>query len=759
MSYKDITQTVSAHTDHGTVIVHDNLALIPYGDGQHYEYLSNVQIWDKVDDDIRSHVQSYQSNAKALSLKDSGISTFHFSEKQHIEIFLKTNNEKVSIDALPVHQTPSGFRAFVRTKFNHGSYLAIANDDGKNVVLNVFRDDGTYVPIPPSVATDHKTLDRFDYIDVSNVPLDNCPVVSDKFSEMLSSVPVYHVPRSLPSEMLSNIIFALCQSVTNRAAVLRIGSCLRNICGIEPSFVRALWSELLHRTNVEISLEDVRPGKSDATSMLLHWVWLHNTNIHANILRRFGLKRNMFNPDDETKYFDKESFANETKTIYDVTTWINRSIAYIVEGGDGFWITKNFDEHGNMYIKRVRDLSKDLKQSYSFVCDSLDYSMNKITVYKLYDIVKAYRSCVAFEKLSFLPHSGKTTASSLCRDHFNTFVEYPVKYNPSWQVDLTLLEPLFYHIRHVLANNDDLSFEYIVRWMAHIIQKPQERTGVCLTFTSAQGTGKGIWWEWFGERIIGKNQYLLLDSIDVLFQRFNSEQEGKLLTILDEAQLYSVQHKNNDRFKSVLTERTLRVEPKGLPVYTVTNYNNFVMLTNHELPTRIDISDRRHACFQVSTCYMRDKAYFDRLARLQNRPDVIENFYHFLEDLPINDFRPQYCIPETRLKKDLRLASTSTPLLFLIDLVQGEYISSDMIPNNTPAFVPTQHMYMLYKDWVEATAYKPDNKIQFSRAISNNLLLEPVISRNSGTPARGYITSIKQLKDAIQTHIGCNVFE
>jgi hypothetical protein len=77
----------------------------------------------------------------------------------------------------------------------------------------VFRDDGTYVP---SVATDHRTRDRFDYIDVSNVPLDNCPVVSDKLSEMLSSVPVYHIP---PSEMLSNIIFALCQSVTNKDAV------------------------------------------------------------------------------------------------------------------------------------------------------------------------------------------------------------------------------------------------------------------------------------------------------------------------------------------------------------------------------------------------------------------------------------------------------------------------------------------------------------------------------------------------------------
>jgi hypothetical protein len=145
-----------------------------------------------------------------------------------------------------------------------------------------------------------------------------------------------------------------------------------------------------------------------------------------------------------------------------VTTAISKSIAYIVEGGDGLAITKDFDEHGNMYIKRVRDFSKDLKQSYSFVCDYLDSSINKIIRHcqSLSKLCWNYRSYLILAKLA-----AKTTLI-----HLSCQVQ-PIMASRSYLIGAIVLP------YNVLANNNNHSFEYIVRWMAHIIAKPQERTG------------------------------------------------------------------------------------------------------------------------------------------------------------------------------------------------------------------------------------------------------------------------------------------
>ncbi len=54
-----------------------------------------------------------------------------------------------------------------------------------------------------------------------------------------------------------------------------------------------------------------------------------------------------------------------------------------------------------------------------------------------------------------------------------------------------LLDPVVWHLRNVICNGNDEDFKYLLAWMAHIIQKPKEKSGVCLVLKSeTRGTGK-----------------------------------------------------------------------------------------------------------------------------------------------------------------------------------------------------------------------------------------------------------------------------
>ena len=767
--YKNVTDKVTARTNRNIVVALGDVVCISLGDGHQYEYIANMPIWNTVDDDMKLSVESYiaymhkkphynshiKHNAIAMSCCSSGISVLHFEDLTYFEILFNSSNasEMVSIDSFPVQKTPMGYYIFVRTQINHGVYHITAADKDNGIIIERSSDENVIIAKHPDQTTTSPTF----------ASISRAPHLPDSLAEYVHNAKERIAPRLLNCEFISSVIFALSRSIqdnSSTALLTRIGSILRGIPQdvVSSEFVQYLWSEICNRTTTHtMQWKDITPTKFDIDK-LLYSVWLYDKNAYQSIQDRFRLKRNTFDPANKSEYFDRTKIGNPSTTLGNVLTWINNTIAYIVSGGNGFWITKNFDEHGNMYIEQLRDISKDLKHSCAIIIDTYGSDELKPKIYKLSDMVHSYKNFISFRKLIFMPYSGKENIPTSSYNHFNSFVGYPINYNKDLVVDTDILHPLLYHLRHVLADGDVLSFEYIVRWMAHIIQKPRKRTGVCLTFTSVQGAGKGIWWEWFGQRIIGINQYLFLDSIETLFQRFNSEQEGKLFTILDEAQLYSVQRKNNDRFKSVLTESTLRIEPKGLPVYTISNYNNFVMLTNQDLPTKVDISDRRHACFQVSNRHKGNKGYFEQLIECQYQQKVVEHFYHFLENLPLEGFEPQSCIPETQLKKDLKMASMPTPILFLIDLVRGNLIESDSIPLREQQFITTDYMYNLYRSWNglnDGTAY--DSKIQFSRVISNNLRIDQTRKRIDNILCRGYNMSVELLSDAIERHIGIDV--
>lgn len=293
------------------------------------------------------------------------------------------------------------------------------------------------------------------------------------------------------------------------------------------------------------------------------------------------------------------------------------------------------------------------------------------------------------------------------KKYFNLYNNDKINYDENFKYNLNIIEPIIKHFK-ILCNNNENHSEYVLNWMAHIVQNPNEKTRVCLVFKSKQGAGKSSIWNWFGNNIIGKQWFLNInDAHYLLDNKFNGELLNKIFTVLDEAQTNGKYITGNERMKTRITEDYIRVEKKGQESYIVEDKNNYVLLTNNEFPVKVDNSDRRYFCIESSNELIKNKDYFKKYFKLLKNEEITKNFYYFLLNKDLSNFDIED-IPETTLKTDIRFDSSPNPIKFAIDIISdglkyennslNEIFSNEN--DNNVTFADTQKLYKCYKQFV-----------------------------------------------------------
>jgi hypothetical protein len=250
--------------------------------------------------------------------------------------------------------------------------------------------------------------------------------------------------------------------------------------------------------------------------------------------------------------------------------------------------------------------------------------------------------------------------------------------------------------------------------MAHVIQKPDVKTKVCLVFKGLQGSGKSSIWNWFGNMIVGQNWFLnVYDAHYLLDNRFNSELKNKCVTLIDEAQTNGKYITGAERFKTRITELKTRIEEKGIESYILDDYNNYILLTNNDFPVNVESSDRRYFCVETSNELIKNKNYFTKYFEILKDQEVAVNFYKYLLNINLKDFNTED-IPETEFKTNVRIDSAPNPIRFAIDIISNGLTCKDDkkdldymlegIKNGEDldkvTLADTQQLYKCYKQYV-----------------------------------------------------------
>ena len=291
-------------------------------------------------------------------------------------------------------------------------------------------------------------------------------------------------------------------------------------------------------------------------------------------------------------YYSKQDRAFDLETIfYDID-----SSAYCI-------LFKN----GNMLLKKKVDFLDyfriDLLENY---CNQLPFNVyNKLAKDNKYVLNSMKGRYITFD-----PTRGNGIFRKDGQEYYNLFKK--TKY-----MDLTSdkkMTPNDFKI--INANIDNLCPDPEIKrefmnWIGYHF-KTREKSRKAFVIYGGQGAGKNFFFKIL-EALYGKKQCYQASNTDIT-SKFNDVYENKLFVLFNEVNEksgFSSANEIKNIIKTLITEETIRIERKGLPVVTKPNTFNCLFASNEELPVLLESTDRR---FSVSRSA--DKKLDERLIEL-----------------------------------------------------------------------------------------------------------------------------------------------
>ncbi|MEB0056721.1 primase-helicase family protein [Variovorax sp. LG9.2] len=211
--------------------------------------------------------------------------------------------------------------------------------------------------------------------------------------------------------------------------------------------------------------------------------------------------------------------------------------------------------------------------------------------------------------------------------------------------DSGALQDIFGHLLENICNENVAYFEYLLKWLAHMMQKPAVRPKTGIAIIGSQGTGKGVFMDFLRVLLGGdRNCNTTASSTDT--KSFNFALANKVLVVFDEA-TFAGDRSQSDFMKKLVTEPRLRVEQKGIDAFEVDNFAR-VLITSNNMHSAVpaSLADRRWLIMECKAGVpaAKLKALADKIGNNGEVPGAEPNyaswFKHHLMSLDISAFDP-----------------------------------------------------------------------------------------------------------------------
>ena len=319
----------------------------------------------------------------------------------------------------------------------------------------------------------------------------------------------------------------------------------------------------------------------------------------------------------------------------------------------------------------------------------------------------------------------------------------------------------------VICDEDLSLYFYLIHYLAHMLQRPEEKPSIAIVMLSRSGCGKGTFFQLLNA--IWSKSTLEVSDINQVVGTFNAALEKHFCICLDEA-LFKGDKASMERFKSMISEPTIRVEQKYQPSRTIESYHRFFAASNSDHFANIPIDDRRFVFIRVSNCRQQDLLYFDLIYKAINSPSIIAAFVYDLFAMDISNFNVRQR-PITKEHLNQRIQSLEGFERFWLEVLEtgkfrikstyGSIFDTDW---EDPIFIGTQSI-------IDSYSYYDKNANRFealqTQKISTSLTKicpsakNDRITNTSGKQERGYqlpsiFISRKEFEQAIKTPIRWN---
>ena len=373
--------------------------------------------------------------------------------------------------------------------------------------------------------------------------------------------------------------------------------------------------------------------------------------------------------DKEDKIRKQEDELNAHSTYYELLTIEEKIVynkcklefeKYFFKIEDDIIYCSDKDDKLNFY-----DFKKLVEYCIDKFNDVFIRKGNKLTTMPFIDVWRDDKDKRKYQSITFNPDlSDKNNEGK-----YNLFKGFkyaddkidPVIYNNSKFLQL---------LKHICVG--ELEYEYMLEWIAHIIQQPYKKTNVAIVlYSKIGGIGKNAIIDGIIRLLTGYTTKI--ESIDDICNKFNNNQANKLMIYGDEISARAAKY--SDRLKSIITRPELILEKKGFDSITLHDYTNWIFTTNNELAFKIEINSRRMFMINCTDKRYDKQEYIDYYAEIKDDNNINALFNYFL-NYKTNKFDIGVaCVPDTLYKKKLEYECYSPIIQFL-------YKNIDMLKDN-----------------------------------------------------------------------------
>jgi len=289
-------------------------------------------------------------------------------------------------------------------------------------------------------------------------------------------------------------------------------------------------------------------------------------------------------------------------------------------------------------------------------------------------------------------------------------------------------------LEHIRLISGDECYDYMIKWIAHMLQYPASIPGVCILIKTEQGLGKQFMFRIL-EAMIGKKYCVKTANHENIVGKFNNLAENKVLVCLDEMNM-TVSKVHEDSIKEMITESEFDINPKRISAYKARNFTHMLVFSNRDFPWKLDQGDRR--CLAIdNTNKVPSREYFSEIDLLIEDDPTIKSLYDYFMSIDVRKFDPKGDRPNTEFTKELKEISMPLEQQFYI-----HYLRKIGLDKESARYVGSNDLYAEFKQFIFENFSDIKNypsQVKFAISIKKMEGCEP---RRSSTE-RGYVIDVK----------------
>jgi Family of unknown function (DUF5906) len=230
-------------------------------------------------------------------------------------------------------------------------------------------------------------------------------------------------------------------------------------------------------------------------------------------------------------------------------------------------------------------------------------------------------------------------------DTFNWWPGFAIKPKMTDQGQKVVDDVLEYVNTGLCKNNVD-NFNWLIKWSAHVYQKPWEKPGTSVVIRSdEEGTGKSFYFKIISMLMDGDDGthlYFPFSNPKMLTGDFSGHLENNLLLHSEEA--FSAESRKEDSIiKNIIADDYVSINPKNLQARLIRSYHRVVFTGNPVHVIKVSVHGRRFFVLETSDKYRENTQFFGSIWKGLKDGGAEALMYYFIH-VDLRDFDPRVAL-------------------------------------------------------------------------------------------------------------------